>query len=80
MQKFENHILYSSSFCPFCIKVQRFMKNNDIECEVRNTSEPGVREELISIGGKSQVPCLVIGDKAMYESSDIIQYFSSKLS
>lgn len=34
-----------------------------------------IRQELIDIGGKPQVPCLVIDDKAIYESDDIIQWF-----
>ncbi|MDR2716000.1 MAG: glutathione S-transferase N-terminal domain-containing protein, partial [Coriobacteriaceae bacterium] len=29
---------------------------------------------LIKIGGKKQIPCLVIEGKALYESDDIIAY------
>jgi len=36
-----------------------------------------VREELIRIGGKAQVPCLVIDGKALYESEEIIKWFSA---
>jgi len=32
-------------------------------------------DELIKIGGKSQVPCLVINGRALYESQDIIKWF-----
>jgi len=32
-------------------------------------------DELIKIGGMSQVPCLVIDGKALYESLDIIEWF-----
>ena len=35
---------------------------------------PLYRQELIQIGGKPQVPCLVIDDKALYESDDIITW------
>ncbi|CRH79405.1 hypothetical protein HMPREF3190_01476 [Umbribacter vaginalis] len=36
-------------------------------------------EELVQVGGKSQVPCLVHGGKALYESQDIIEYFVDKI-
>jgi len=39
---------------------------------VQESSES--REELISIGGQSQIPCLVIDGKALYESDDIIEW------
>ena len=35
---------------------------------------PANRAELIAIGGKPQVPCLVIDGKALYESLDIIDW------
>ena len=38
-------------------------------------ANPLYREELIKIGGKTQVPCLVIDGKALYESLDIIEWF-----
>ncbi len=42
---------------------------------MRDTHEnPVYRDELIKIGGKPQVPCLVIDGKALYESSDIIEW------
>ncbi len=32
-------------------------------------------QELIRVGGKSQIPCLFIDGVALYESNDIIQWF-----
>ena len=32
------------------------------------------QDKLIEVGGKVQVPCMVIDGKAMYESDDIIAY------
>ncbi len=69
-----NIVLYSKPTCPFCRKVLAYMEEQDIACEMRNTLEPGVRDELIAIGGKGQVPCLVIDGQPLYESDDIIQY------
>lgn len=40
-------------------------------------TDPDMRDYLIEKGGKKQVPCLFIGDQAMYESQDIINYLES---
>lgn len=69
-----NIVLYYKPTCPYCHKVTAYMQNQDIACEMRNTLEPGVRDELIAIGGKGQVPCLVIDGQPLYESNDIIEY------
>lgn len=51
------------------------MKQASITLPMKDTrAEPRNREELIKIGGKPQVPCLVIDGKALYESDDIIQW------
>ena len=36
--------------------------------------------ELLEIGGKTQVPCLVIDGKALYESDDIINWLEQNYS
>jgi len=36
---------------------------------------PVYKQELFKIAGRTQVPCLVIDGKALYESDDIIQWF-----
>ena len=74
----ENHILYFKPTCPYCLKVLSFMRNEDIEMEKRDTWEPANAAELVAIGGKPQVPCLVIDGKALYESDDIIAYLRAK--
>ncbi len=39
-----------------------------------NTQEEKNRNALIEVGGSPQVPCLFIDGRAMYESSDIIEW------
>ncbi len=69
-------ILYYMPTCPFCQKVIAFMKKNDIEVAMKDTLlNPAFRQELLELGGKTQVPCLVIDGKALYESDDIILWF-----
>ena len=53
------------------------MDRNGIELEIRNIQDRAIAEELIAIGGKQQVPCLVIDGKALYESADIVNYLGS---
>ncbi len=69
-------VLYYMPTCPFCQKVISYMKKNDIEVPMKDTmSNQSFRQELLKIGGKTQVPCLVIDGKALYESDDIIVWF-----
>lgn len=67
--------LFIMEACPYCRKVQLYMKKNGIELPQRDiTREPGAREELLERGGKVQVPCLLIDGEPLYESDDIIAY------
>jgi glutaredoxin len=66
--------LYQSEGCPYCQKVFRFMQSKGITVPMKSTMQGNNREELIKIGGKGQVPCLVIDGSAMYESDDIIAW------
>ena len=69
-------VLYYMPTCPFCQKVLSFMKKNGIEVALKDTlARQEFRQELLTIGGKTQVPCLVIDGKALYESEDIIVWF-----
>ncbi|OGX28221.1 MAG: glutaredoxin [Omnitrophica WOR_2 bacterium RIFCSPHIGHO2_01_FULL_52_10] len=72
-----NHLtLYYKPTCPYCQKVLGFMDQNGISVPLKNREEtPRIRQELVDIGGKPQVPCLIIDGKALYESDDIIQWF-----
>ena len=74
MAYLEDHSLYYKKSCPYCAKVLRFMEENKITLDMRDTLQPGNQNDLIRVGGKKQVPCLVIDGKAMYESDDIIDY------
>ena len=55
----------------------RFMDDNKITMDTRDTLQPGNQNDLVRIGGKKQVPCLVINGKPLYESDDIIAYLRS---
>ncbi len=75
----QDFVLYMKPSCPFCRKVLRYMEREHISLPMKDISaEPAAREELVAIGGKGQVPCLVIKGKPLYESDDIIAYLSDR--
>ena len=69
--------LYYKPTCPYCQKVLNFLTSQGISVPLKNTLDNKNREELINIGGKNQVPCLIIDRKALYESDDIIEWFKN---
>jgi len=75
-----NLTLYHKSTCPFCIKVLHYMDQNHISIPLKSVEDIDNYEELLKIGGKGQVPCLVIDGKPLYESDDIIRWFEKNKS
>lgn len=72
--------LFSMEDCPFCQKVIGHMKKKDINIEIADINEdPKNREELKRIGGKIQVPMLLIDEEPLYESVDIIEWFNTNI-
>lgn len=78
--------LYQFNQCPFCVKTRRSMRRLALSIEKRDArNDPKWNQELISDGGKYQVPCLKItADDGtvewMYESSVINQYLDERFS
>lgn len=71
-----NLTLYHFMSCPYCKRVRDYLEKENIKIPMKDIMEnPAYREELIKIGGKAQVPCLVIDGQALYESLDIIDWF-----
>ena len=67
--------LYHFDTCPFCARVRDYLDQEGIDIKrVDILLDDGAREKLVQIGGKSQVPCLVIDNKALYESGDILDW------
>ena len=71
-------MLYYFPSCPYCRVVLDYLSRLDREIPMRNIqSESGARDDLVKIGGKGQVPCLVIDGKPLYESSDIVRWLEA---
>lgn len=72
--------LYYKPTCPYCQKVLHFLKKKNIELPLRNVdADSDGRKELIKIGGKAQIPCLVIDGRALYESDEIIEWMEKNI-
>ena len=71
-------MLYYFPSCPYCRLVLDCLDRLGLEISMRDIqSEPGARDELLEIGGKGQVPCLVIDGKPLYESVDVIRWLEA---
>ena len=58
-----------------------YLSEKEIHITIKDTqTSSDSHKELIQIGGKSQVPCLVIDGQALYESTDIINWFEEHYS
>lgn len=79
MPYYDDLTLYYKKSCPYCQKVLRFMEQSNINLDTRDTMQPGNQDDLVRIGGRKQVPCLVINGTAMYESDDIIEYLRNRV-
>jgi len=71
--------LYTKPDCPYCAKVKTRIDELAIPYEEKSIADDGVSEELISKGGKRQVPYLVDDENniSMYKSEAIINYLES---
>ena len=76
--------LYHFRQCPFCVKTRRTVRRLGLNIETRDArNDPKWNQELISEGGKYQVPCLrIVKDddsvEWLYESSNINQYLDKR--
>lgn len=68
-------VLYKFDACPYCQRVMNFLRKHPIPMTYKDIrKESASYQELMELGGKTQVPCLVIDGKPLYESSDIVSY------
>jgi len=83
VKQVEGHELYYVSTCSYCVIVRLSLWWFGIKIPLNNiVTQPRSYIDLVSGGGKSQVPCLRIenidGDvRWMYESAEIIRYFKT---
>lgn len=72
--------LYQFPACPFCQRVLRFMDEQNIAIPLKDTrQDPAARAELLRLGGKTQVPALLVDGDILYESNDIIDWLKENV-
>ncbi len=77
-------VLYQFQQCPFCVKTRRQIHRLNLNIEKRDArNDPKWNQELITEGGKYQVPCLKIkaddgSVQWLYESDRINQYLEQR--
>ena len=77
---FKHLVLYHFEACPYCVRVREYIEANDLDIPYRDIRlDSAAAEELGRVGGKTQVPCLFIEGKPLYESEDIIRYLEEKI-
>lgn len=75
-------VLYGRSSCPYCVRVDRVIKELELEDKFtrRNTGHGTEwRADLRARTGRTQVPCLFIDGEPMFESLDIIEWIQNNL-
>ncbi len=72
--------LYTRTGCPFCATALDAVATLDLNVEKKNIEDESIAGELVSRGGKRQVPYLVDTNRniEMYESEDIIHYLKKQ--
>lgn len=76
----EGLVLYKFNSCPFCQRVQQQIGPLGLaeDIELRDTSQdPKAKTLLRERTGRTQVPCLFIDGKPLFESSDISAYLQA---
>lgn len=71
-------VLYIRANCPYCRKVLESLKGMHKTIVIKDIGNNAqYAQQLVQIGGKQQVPCLVINGKPLYESNDIIEWLEN---
>lgn len=79
-QKQYNLTLYYFDACPHCKKVLDYIQYHCLPVVLKDIrKEPRYKQELLQIGKKMQVPCLIINGIPLYESNDIIEWLKENL-
>ena len=81
-QQTQSLALYQYAACPFCVKVRRDMRRQNLTIDLVDAKQAVNQNELVSQGGKLQVPCLRIEQDGntlwLYESKAISHYLNDR--
>jgi len=67
-------ILYSFKRCPYAMRARMAIQLAGIKCELREVRLNNKPDQMLEVSPKGTVPVLVLGDKVIDESNDIINW------
>ena len=67
-------ILYSFIRCPYAMRARMILKLADIKCELREVRLNNKPEHMLKVSPKGTVPVLILEDKIIDESIDIVNW------
>ena len=71
-------ILYSFKRCPYAMRARMALYLAEIKCEIREIRLSNKPEHMLEISPKSTVPILILEDKVIDESYDIVNWVIKK--
>jgi glutaredoxin len=81
-QQTQSLALYQYAACPFCVKVRREMRRQNLTINLVDAKQDEHKSVLSDQGGKLQVPCLRIEQDGntqwLYESKAITSYLNER--
>lgn len=67
-------IMYSTRFCPYCMRARRLLKNKNVDYkEIIISSNRTLREEMEQKSGRTSVPQIFINGQAIGGYDDMAQ-------
>ena len=72
-------ILYSFKRCPYAMRVRMALKLANIQCELREVRLNNKPDHMLEISPKGTVPVLILEDKVIDESIEIINWVLDKI-
>ena len=67
-------ILYSFKRCPYAMRARMALKLGNIKCEIREVRLNNKPEHMLKISSKGTVPILILQNKVIDESIEIIDW------
>jgi len=58
-------IIYTTTYCPYCIKAKKLLDDKKIKYTEINVSEPSLRAKMTALTGGSTVPQILLDNQAI---------------
>ena len=58
-------IIYTTAWCPYCVKAKKLLDNKKVAYTEINVSKPAARAKMVSLTGGATVPQILIDNQAV---------------